>query len=789
MASTEEVLKALQNAKITTLAATEPEELVIDAESRTITVPSSERLFGVTGDMNIERKYFRCPKIVGDNVDLSTHQIFIAYVYTETESGSIFPSIGVAPYHCEDVEVDGEDITFSWKLTGNVFKNPGFILFKMYAKKTETDPNTVFNTTPAIGTVLATIPDGTEEIKEEYPDVIAQIFDRLDALESGGGGGTGGTTNYEKLSNKPKLNGVTLEGNKTLDQVGVLAKNQGASNSGKYLSVGSDGNVVPADAPSGGTVDPEQIKQAVNGYLEENPIEGGMTEEQEKQLNQNTSDVFDLKSAINEKIDKTGWNPDKFIGTDNSGNIVEKEEPTGGSEYFEVLNNVSSGTLTVGIPPTSWNTDNDDWKSVRYGSILHNFMSGSNAKIVNKKVLIPSGTIYVRMAISNIYSPNIGSYSIFAVNSPILPEEYSEEMEVTGEKVAEESVTTDFNIDGETNKWYIDSDGAIFKYNDTSEANKSIPEYTGGIILKKYVIPEGKYGWLYAPSILGNAVSSNMHWNPAGYPAIFTTDPTDNITQSVNSGEEGESGGQLKPKDEYVEGFMKFIAGNADFQSYLREYISDFIPLTSKRQTFGKAIYIGGDSLHAYAGGDGFSTSGFVTNWNKYLGFARVTNAGYAGSKWSETTGGGGIKKAKDLISAGTVYDVIILAWGTNDDTGGNGTIDDVASDAEGATMVAAMKWIITNLRNTFKSTAIGVIIPPPKGTEDGMKTRGDLMIQVCELLHVPYVDMREYISISDLGSDHIHLGTGAGKYGAAEASLILRICHYGDTLYPGTTD
>lgn len=306
MASTEEVLKALQNAKITTLAATEPEELVIDAESRTITVPSSERLFGVTGDMNIERKYFRCPKIVGDNIDLSTHQIFIAYVYTETESGSIFPSIGVAPYHCEDVEVDGEDITFSWKLTGNVFKNPGFILFKMYAKRTEADPNTVFNTTPAIGTVLATIPDGTEEIVEEYPDVIAQIFDRLDALESGGGG-TGGTTNYENLSNKPQINGVTLEGNKTLDQVGVLAKNQGSNNSGKFLSVGSDGNVVPADAPSGGTVDPEQIKQAVNGYLEENPV-SGMTEEQEQQLNQNTTDVADLKSDLEEVSKKAaGW--------------------------------------------------------------------------------------------------------------------------------------------------------------------------------------------------------------------------------------------------------------------------------------------------------------------------------------------------------------------------------------------------------------------------------------------------------------------------------------------------
>lgn len=107
----------------------------------------------------------------------------------------------------------------------------------------------------------------------------------------------GGTTNYNNLSNKPQLNGVTLEGNKTLDQVGVLAKNQGASNSGKYLSVGSDGNVVPADAPSGGTVDPEQIKQAVNGYLEENPP-SGMTTEEKEQLDKNTEDISSLSEEI-----------------------------------------------------------------------------------------------------------------------------------------------------------------------------------------------------------------------------------------------------------------------------------------------------------------------------------------------------------------------------------------------------------------------------------------------------------------------------------------------------------
>ena len=277
------------------------DELTIDGETREINVPESEMLFGVEGDVNIERKHFRCPKIVGDNVDLSKHFIYVAYVYTENQNNSFLPEIGIQSYLCTDVQAEGDDITFSWKLSGNVFKNPGFIAFKVFAKEKEESPLTVFNTTPAFGIVKMTIPDGNKEIAEEYPDVINQIFDRLDALESGGGG-TGGTTNYENLSNKPQLNGVTLEGNKTLDQVGVLAKNQGASNSGKYLSVGSDGNVVPADAPSGGTVDAEQIKQAVNGYLEENPV-SGMTSEQEQQLNQNTTDVADLKSALPDKLD------------------------------------------------------------------------------------------------------------------------------------------------------------------------------------------------------------------------------------------------------------------------------------------------------------------------------------------------------------------------------------------------------------------------------------------------------------------------------------------------------
>lgn len=40
--------------------------------------------------------------------------------------------------------------------------------------------------------------------------------------ENGGGGG--GTSNYEQLSNKPQINGVTLSGNKSADDLDLASK-------------------------------------------------------------------------------------------------------------------------------------------------------------------------------------------------------------------------------------------------------------------------------------------------------------------------------------------------------------------------------------------------------------------------------------------------------------------------------------------------------------------------------------------------------------------------------------
>ena len=50
---------------------------------------------------------------------------------------------------------------------------------------------------------------------------MGRIFNNNLFLQENGGGGAGGTTNYEDLTNKPKVNGVTLSGNKTSADLGI----------------------------------------------------------------------------------------------------------------------------------------------------------------------------------------------------------------------------------------------------------------------------------------------------------------------------------------------------------------------------------------------------------------------------------------------------------------------------------------------------------------------------------------------------------------------------------------
>lgn len=141
----------------------------INPENRTITVPESEQIFGVSHDGNAERKHFRCPKIVGDNIDLSTMHLYVNYQNTNGEK---------YPYLVEDIRTDGDCITFSWLIGPDVVTYKGQIKFIVCAKKGDgTIPE--WNTTIAEGTVLEGL-EATDKVVERNPDIIEQILTRLD---------------------------------------------------------------------------------------------------------------------------------------------------------------------------------------------------------------------------------------------------------------------------------------------------------------------------------------------------------------------------------------------------------------------------------------------------------------------------------------------------------------------------------------------------------------------------------------------------------------------------------
>ena len=192
MATADEVLKEMDNVSETN---NDSPVCIIDPETRTITVPPEYQLLGVESDEKVERLYFQCPKIVGDNVDLSQLILFINYQNAGQE---------IDAYKITDVETDGDNITFSWlldrKVTAYRTTQQNKLGFSFCAQKADEDGtltqewNTTVNTECSVLEGL----EAQEHIEEESSAAIAQIWQAIDELKAGGGGsGTPGKDGRE----------------------------------------------------------------------------------------------------------------------------------------------------------------------------------------------------------------------------------------------------------------------------------------------------------------------------------------------------------------------------------------------------------------------------------------------------------------------------------------------------------------------------------------------------------------------------------------------------------------
>ena len=189
MPTTEELLEQLEAE-----AQSETPVCIIDPDTRTITVPTEYQLFGVEGDKKVERIYFQCPKVVGDNQDLSQdYQLFINYQNANEELDA---------YKIDDMEVDGDNITFSWLLGEKVTKYKGNILFAFGAIKPGDDVDDPdrnrWNTTLNSDCTCLIGLESTQAVGESNPDALTQIWAAIDELKAGGGGsGTPGKDGRE----------------------------------------------------------------------------------------------------------------------------------------------------------------------------------------------------------------------------------------------------------------------------------------------------------------------------------------------------------------------------------------------------------------------------------------------------------------------------------------------------------------------------------------------------------------------------------------------------------------
>lgn len=146
----------------------------IDSNTREIIFLDNSECFGVEFDKNTQRIEFSCPKIVGDNLDLTKCICRINYMNAKGYRDS---------YLIDDILVDGDNITFTWTLSSKVTSGRGNCLFIFCAR--QVNENGViekeWNTTVSKASIKRGL-ETNSHIEEEYSDILESILLKLNNM-------------------------------------------------------------------------------------------------------------------------------------------------------------------------------------------------------------------------------------------------------------------------------------------------------------------------------------------------------------------------------------------------------------------------------------------------------------------------------------------------------------------------------------------------------------------------------------------------------------------------------
>lgn len=179
-------------------ASNEVTTCTVNPDTREIIVPEKYKVLGVFSDEKVTKIPFTCPKVVGNNVDLTEYNLYINYQNASGMSNA---------YLIEDVAESGDNITFSWLLSRYVTFSPGVVKYSLCAKKLDGDTiSNEWNTTITTGLVIQGL-EATREIIEENPDIIEALISKAHTHEN-----KSVLDKFAELNGSPTYNGEPIGG-------------------------------------------------------------------------------------------------------------------------------------------------------------------------------------------------------------------------------------------------------------------------------------------------------------------------------------------------------------------------------------------------------------------------------------------------------------------------------------------------------------------------------------------------------------------------------------------------
>nr|DAN25419.1 MAG TPA: hypothetical protein [Caudoviricetes sp.] len=198
--------------------------LEINADDRSIIIPEGENLLGVENDNKGVRKYFICPKIVGDNIDLTKSDV---YINVQNASGE---KSGKDRYPVQNMTASGDNVTFEWVLERKVTSHKGSVRFAVCVREKGSERE--WHTTFATGNAL----EGEElfesaELEARGQDFIGILTSDANAdansIESGKSAYVNGKKIEGALTSKNEIKAVTKK--TELSSTPIIIPNYGQS--------------------------------------------------------------------------------------------------------------------------------------------------------------------------------------------------------------------------------------------------------------------------------------------------------------------------------------------------------------------------------------------------------------------------------------------------------------------------------------------------------------------------------------------------------------------------------